>query len=508
MYCVFFHCHLLRDLPDSSVKNHAGMRHCLPLLEQEERSIRFGKKFVDWWSAFCLRPVIRSAEGVSNRLARERGKGQTSQIWRRRHEACKEIKAQEESSSAHGHWQEQREERWGHLPPDGHMLISKSISEGVDMLLWRTDTWDRLCSLPLDPKIKNMPLTFLSNWLLLQTRGASREDLRFWDVDVLCLFHQPTLSYINTRVVLIGKSGVGTTGLLNALPDRPFQVDTGDESGLLILFFQPQASQQTHGRFENHVREPLLTRTVAGSVQRFRVLHCPNCRIEIPRTSIQLRRQRQPGLPWLTCSICYTRTVLIDDAVDLHALPSEKTLAVETVTEYQSHLEIAHATRREDPQRSRRYDDLWLCSSPADKAEVKHLSHSLLKHSHVLCWGDTWNVRPGKSWREVVCRQILNGSIEAAILCMGTEKHLPWDDAETYQLLQPFVSLQHMIVPMLLRDADEAQVPRLPVSVNGHWPVMRSEPDHLHCLIAPGCSVNIHRFFVHMHMQKRMATFH
>ncbi len=108
--------------------------------------------------------------------------------------------------------------------PDGRLLVSQSISSGAEVCFWRTDTWELLASLPINPFNNNFPLAFQTNESTLVTGGDSKDEICAWqvDIDVLLQSRKPTIQYSNAKVVLAGDSGVGKTGLFRVLLGQPF----------------------------------------------------------------------------------------------------------------------------------------------------------------------------------------------------------------------------------------------------------------------------------------------
>lgn len=117
--------------------------------------------------------------------------------------------------------------------PDGRLLVSQSIHEGAEVCFWRTDTWELVATLPVNPFRSSCPLAFQSNAPVLLTGGDLEDEVRIWKVDGDALMHgtQPTMQYSNAKVVLVGDSGVGKTGLFTVLSGEPFK-----------------ATSSTHGR--------------------------------------------------------------------------------------------------------------------------------------------------------------------------------------------------------------------------------------------------------------------
>jgi small GTP-binding protein len=118
--------------------------------------------------------------------------------------------------------------------PDGRLLVSQSVREGAEVCFWRVDTWELVAKLPINPFRSSYPLAFQRDAPILLTGGDKYEDeIRIWKVDVDALMNGslPSMQYSNAKVVLMGDSGVGKTGLFTVLSGESFK-----------------PSESTHGR--------------------------------------------------------------------------------------------------------------------------------------------------------------------------------------------------------------------------------------------------------------------
>jgi WD40 repeat protein len=111
---------------------------------------------------------------------------------------------------------------WVSFSPDGRLLGSKSDDGTVR--LWRTDTWE--CVSTLNEYCDGLAnLSFHPTLTSLATFGGGEQDIRIWDLDIdtILNIHSPTsISYTNAKVVLLGDSGVGKSGLGLVLSGQPF----------------------------------------------------------------------------------------------------------------------------------------------------------------------------------------------------------------------------------------------------------------------------------------------
>lgn len=116
---------------------------------------------------------------------------------------------------------------------DGRLLVSQSTGDGADVRFWRTDTWELTATLPISPFKDSFPLAFQFNTPILLTGSDNDFEVRIWHVDVEGLMQgiQSSMQYTNAKVVLMGDSGVGKSGL-----------------GLVLGGKEFKATESTHGR--------------------------------------------------------------------------------------------------------------------------------------------------------------------------------------------------------------------------------------------------------------------
>jgi GTPase SAR1 family protein len=141
---------------------------------------------------------------------------------------------------------------------DGRLLASKSYDGTVR--IWRTDTWETVATLKEPSSGYWMPgLAFHPSASTLATLSEQDTAIRIWDLDVDALLKlTPTISsvhYTNAKVVLVGDSGVGKSGLSLVLSKQPF-VPTESTHGRKVWNFDSQEIKLDGGRKET--RETLL----------------------------------------------------------------------------------------------------------------------------------------------------------------------------------------------------------------------------------------------------------
>ncbi|MBN2306009.1 MAG: TIR domain-containing protein [Anaerolineae bacterium] len=166
---------------------------------------------------------------------------------------------------------------WAGFSPDGRLFVSKS-SDSVR--LWRGDTWDAIATLvePAGGSGAFFPGGDFNPTQshILATVGTENSDIgddviNVWKLDYDILLGQaPTESvgYTNSRVVLVGDTGVGKSGLALVLMDQPWE-PTDSTHARKIYTLQDKTETLPNGRREQ--RETLLW-DLAGQ-PGYRIIH-------------------------------------------------------------------------------------------------------------------------------------------------------------------------------------------------------------------------------------------
>jgi WD40 repeat protein len=142
---------------------------------------------------------------------------------------------------------------------DNRLLASKSPDGTVQ--LWRCDTWEPVAVLLEKSKAKSLSgaLAFHPIAPILATRGGEDTIIRIWELDFNLLLNipaaVPSVHYTNAKVVLVGDSGVGKSGLGLVLSGEPFAA-TESTHGRRVWTFDSREVECDNGRKET--REILL----------------------------------------------------------------------------------------------------------------------------------------------------------------------------------------------------------------------------------------------------------
>jgi WD40 repeat protein len=148
--------------------------------------------------------------------------------------------------------------RCASFSPDGLLLASKSFDDTVR--LWRLDSWEPVAYLD-EPASGNWAasLAFHPRNPVLATLGEEDCVIRIWDVDEGALLApergNEAVHYTNAKVVLVGDSGVGKSGLGLVLAGTPFR-PTESTHGRHVWTFESRTVPLGSGRMET--RETLL----------------------------------------------------------------------------------------------------------------------------------------------------------------------------------------------------------------------------------------------------------
>jgi small GTP-binding protein len=174
-------------------------------------------------------------------------KADTIQIW--------DVKAGRQTTIIEGHTERVTCTSFSF---DGRLLASSSDDGTIS--IWRSDTWERVAI--LEEQISNVVdgyLTFHPKSPVLATLGNTDKVICLWDLDFASILDDnpatPTIHYTNAKIVLVGDTGVGKSGLSLVLTGHPF-APTESTHGRHVWTFGSQEVEFSAGRTE--IRETLL----------------------------------------------------------------------------------------------------------------------------------------------------------------------------------------------------------------------------------------------------------
>src|ERR1043165_3401219 len=165
---------------------------------------------------------------------------------------------------------------------DGQFLASRSLDESIR--IWRVRNWETLAVLhESTTDYAFAPIAFSPRLPLLATLGSDCTAISLWEIDTDYLMTAPpvapTVFYTNAKVVLVGDSGVGKSGLALVLTKQPF-VPTHSTHGRNIWTLDSKDIKLKGDRYET--RETILW-DLAGQ-PGYRLIH----QLHIPDAAVVL----------------------------------------------------------------------------------------------------------------------------------------------------------------------------------------------------------------------------
>ena len=164
--------------------------------------------------------------------------------------------------------------------PDARLIASRGSGSDNTVRLWRCDTWQPVAVIP-EPGSNAWPpgVTFHPHEPVLATVGsdpgteANDRDrlIHIWQLDYAVLLGQPvrpSVSYTSAKVVLVGDTGVGKSGLSLVLNKQRFEA-TESTPGRRVSTLDSQVAITSHNI--SQIRETLLW-DLAGQ-PGYRVIH-------------------------------------------------------------------------------------------------------------------------------------------------------------------------------------------------------------------------------------------
>lgn len=209
-------------------------------------------------------------------------------------------------------------------------------------------------------------------------------------------------------------------------------------------------------QFERFVHTHLERWATPGTIARERRYNCPDCGLAF--TSEMIREVNRRGRLSILCPVCEERVPLRDDyeasGID------QATAQMDASADAGREIEAATAVLRGKTAVLRGQEDVaeydvFLSYNWRDKDAVRSIAR-LLRNRGLRPWMDERQLRPGSLWQpeleEIIAR------VPAAAVVIGGQRG-PWQTREIYAFIQQSVSRGCAIVPVLLPDANTADLP-------------------------------------------------
>ena len=213
---------------------------------------------------------------------------------------------------------------------------------------------------------------------------------------------------------------------------------------------------ETRKQLERFVHTHLERWATPGTITRERQYSCPDCRVAF--TSEMVREVNRRGRLSILCPVCEKRVPLRDDYEANGA--DQSTAQMDASADDGREIETATAVLRGKTAVLRGTEDVaeydvFLSYHWPDKETVRSLARRLRSRG-LRPWMDELRLRPGGSWQpeleEIIAR------VPAAAVVIGSTRG-PWQTKEIYALIQQSVDRGCAIVPVLLPDANTAELP-------------------------------------------------
>jgi GTPase SAR1 family protein/transcriptional regulator with XRE-family HTH domain/nucleotide-binding universal stress UspA family protein len=209
-------------------------------------------------------------------------------------------------------------------------------------------------------------------------------------------------------------------------------------------------------QFERFVHTHLERWATPGTIIRERQYSCPDCGLVFSQEMVRevLRRGRLSIL----CPVCEKRVLLLDDYEENGA--DQSIAQMDASADAGREIEAATAVLRGKTAVLRGKEDVaeydvFLSYNWQDKEAVRAIARQLRERG-LRPWMDERQLRPGALWQPELEKIIAR--VPAAAVVIGAQ-HGPWQNREMYAFIQQSVNRGCAIVPVLLPDADTADLP-------------------------------------------------
>jgi GTPase SAR1 family protein len=229
-----------------------------------------------------------------------------------------------------------------------------------------------------------------------------------------------------------------------------------DDGEAELLIGYERTSDETRKHFERFVHTHLERWATPGTTIRERQYSCPDCGLAF--TAEMVRQVNRRGRLSILCPVCEERVPLRDDYEASGTDPS--TAQMDASADAGREIEAATAVLRGKTAVLRGQEDVaeydvFLCYNWRDKDTVRSIAMQL-RNRGLRPWMDERQLRPGFRWHpeleEIIAR------VPAAAMVIGAQ-HGPWQAREIHAFIQQSVSRGCVIVPVLLPDANTADLP-------------------------------------------------
>ena len=226
------------------------------------------------------------------------------------------------------------------------------------------------------------------------------------------------------------------------------------EAELLIGY--DRVPDDTRTQFERFVHTHLERWATPGTITRERQYSCPDCSLAF--TSEMVRQVNRRGRLSILCPVCEERVPLWDD-YEANGT-DQSTAQMDASADAGREIEAATAVLRGKTAVLRGKEDvaeydLFLSYNWQDKDAVRSIARRL-RNRGLRPWMDERQLRPGVLWQpeleEIIAR------VPAAAVVIGAQRG-PWQTREIYAFIQQSVDRGCAIVPVLLPDANTADLP-------------------------------------------------
>jgi nucleotide-binding universal stress UspA family protein len=229
-----------------------------------------------------------------------------------------------------------------------------------------------------------------------------------------------------------------------------------DEGEAELLIGYDQVPDDARKQFERFVHTHLERSATPGTIIRERQYSCPDCGLAFTSEMIHLVHRR--GRLSILCPVCEERVPLRDDYEATST--DQSTAQMDASADAGREIAAATAVLRGKTAVLRGKEDVaeydvFLSYNWRDRDAVREIAQQLRERG-LRPWMDERQLRPGFLWQpeleEIIAR------VPAAVVVIGAE-YADWQTVEISAFIQQSVSRGCAIVPVLLPDANTADLP-------------------------------------------------